>query len=271
MVILPPPRRAERTKKNPPLHTAVEKEIADLRQEVFGLKAQIEAQPAPERIDEARLAETVARMVPAGKDGEPFALEKAQELVAVAFRELPEIPSVEAVAAALVKLMSRPQDGKSVDLEQVRAMVSRAVSRAKLPTAEEIAKAVDALGDAAPDDASFLTVEDERDRLNKSEQLVEGIGIRFDRTEKGKLKIHSTGGMSGGFPVDSGTDAGGGVFYLIQNESDRQWSDEEFKRGQNIVGVRFGGATVRLPHDLSIEKIVYVKDETGSGIIVQPY
>lgn len=51
-------------------------------------------------------------------------------------------------------------------------------------------------------------------------------------------------------------------YYLLQQaEADKFWLASEFKRGHNIIGVRYPGAAVRLPHDLEIEKVISVKNE----------
>lgn len=51
--------------------------------------------------------------------------------------------------------------------------------------------------------------------------------------------------------------------YLVQEDEERFWTDAEFVRGQNILGVRHAGALVFLPSNLSVEKIVTVKAENG--------
>lgn len=61
------------------------------------------------------------------------------------------------------------------------------------------------------------------------------------------------------------------IQYTAQSEADKSWFDNEFVRGTNIIGVRTAGAIVRLPIDLSVEKLVYVKNETGGSVTVVPY
>lgn len=58
------------------------------------------------------------------------------------------------------------------------------------------------------------------------------------------------------------------VTYQTQVVADRFWLNSEFVLGENIIGVRFSGAaTVYLPADLDIRKIVTVKDEVGLGLV----
>lgn len=61
------------------------------------------------------------------------------------------------------------------------------------------------------------------------------------------------------------------IRYTVQSVADKSWFDNEFVRGTNIIGVRTAGAIVRLPIDLSVEKLVYVKNETGGSVTVVPY
>lgn len=61
--------------------------------------------------------------------------------------------------------------------------------------------------------------------------------------------------------------------YIVQTLDDVSYTDSQFMRGHNIIGVRYAGACdVRLPSDLSIEKVITVKDEAGAGpITISPY
>jgi len=115
--------------------------------------------------------------------------------------------------------------------------------------------------------ASFITAEQEAG-LPGSRQIVAGAGVRLDSSQPGRIVIDVTAGMGGGFPLESGVDSGGGVFYLPQFEADRSWADSEFRRGTNIIGVRAGDAIVRIPHNLAVEKIVHVKSEIGGSVSV---
>ncbi len=61
------------------------------------------------------------------------------------------------------------------------------------------------------------------------------------------------------------------IAYQQQVVADKSWLDSEFVRGTNIIGVRYAGAAVRRPHDLSVEKLIHIKDELGGGFTVYSY
>lgn len=126
-------------------------------------------------------------------------------------------------------------------------------------------------GDSIALDATFITFEDEQGELPKSRKLEAGPNIYIDRTShKDKIIISASGG--GGGAIIQGNSEGGGVRYLIQTEQSKYWTDEQFLRGTNIIGVRYNApAQVYLPHGLAIEKIITVKDELGEGVTVYAY
>ena len=56
--------------------------------------------------------------------------------------------------------------------------------------------------------------------------------------------------------------------YLVQTEAERFWQRDAFIEGLNIIGVRAAQATfVYLPHDLPVEHVICVKDESGLGAV----
>lgn len=56
--------------------------------------------------------------------------------------------------------------------------------------------------------------------------------------------------------------------YQVQTEEERYWQRREFIAGINIIGVRYAGdAFVYLPHDLTPEMLVLVKNENSSGTV----
>lgn len=137
-----------------------------------------------------------------------------------------------------------------------------------------------------------ISVEDER--LTGARVLVEGDNISFDLSEPGELRISASGsgngivtGLSSGVGIEInssnpaipivGLDADSQASlaladsavqpddltpdYVLQEEAEKFWLTTEFRRGHTIIGVRFPGAAVRLPHTLEVEKVISVKNE----------
>lgn len=58
------------------------------------------------------------------------------------------------------------------------------------------------------------------------------------------------------------------VRYTQQSTTDGTYVEGDFIEGINIIGVTYAGAaTVNLPLDLSVKKIITVKDEAGLGLV----
>lgn len=125
-----------------------------------------------------------------------------------------------------------------------------------------------------PEGVTILTL-DEEPSLRGSLELVAGANIAIDRSIKGKAIINArTQNVGAGGVVMMNGDGSGeaGVEYLIQDEVSKHWTDDDFEIGINIIGVRATSyASCYIPHDLSIRKIVTVKDEFGTGVTVYPY
>lgn len=120
------------------------------------------------------------------------------------------------------------------------------------------------------DSASVLTLKDESRVISGSVQLIPGPGVFFDELSRpGKMILNvALRGYSGAVAVSQ--PGGGGsasIAYQPQTDADKYWADTDLVAGETIIGVRTSPATVRLPHDLSVNKIVTVKDETGDGNI----
>ena len=126
-------------------------------------------------------------------------------------------------------------------------------------------------GADAPIDVPFITYGDARDKIPDSLPLEQGQGVVIEKTTEGKLRISAFSGSIGGGLLPA-IGAFSGISYVIQEEQERYWTNDELIRGYNIIGVRYAGAAVvYLPHGLDVEKIVTVKNELGGAVSVRSY
>ncbi len=89
-----------------------------------------------------------------------------------------------------------------------------------------------------------------RDKANSFVRVEELVDI-------GVLQVNDTGVTGAVQPT-----------YIPQEAATRHYRPEEFRRGHNVIGVRYAGtAHVYLPASLSREILITVKDEAGTGAV----